>query len=773
MKTVYRCTALLFSILFLMMFAACNTDTPETPLDTAETILTHVYKGTKIDVPPEYTVSTSIAPYYDDTTGNLTLLCKREVDIDRYENLLLTISADGTVMDEQSLTITENVRRGTLTADSLYFLHTVYDHDRNTQAFYVGKVSLPDGTVTVSDDITELFSIGSADIFSNFSINSLVVDRDGNLYVNSDTMGGGELVVLDASFAKQYSLPSPLYGIRCAPDGTVYLLSDDGICPVDMAGHTAGEPIPFERPTVTGSFSWQDIWFGNGYDLFYSVEDGLYGYNFTEDNPEPVLLIDYANTDLLAGNINVAHIFDPDHILLYEQNDADVSPILYARSADIDLTKIKTIEIAYVQADRDLALHMADFNKTNDTTRIVAKDYSIYNTDENPDGGETKLINDILLGLYKPDIVTGYSTQNVLHQLYKNDLCTDLYTFMETGAVQKDDLLGCIQRTFAMEDGGLWAIGPLFCVDTIYGPTALLGEDTGWTLDEMLAFANSLPEDTFLMQNFSQSQIENVMLEKTDFGGFIDMATKTCDFENDTFIDYLTYLATLPTTPADANQVLSAATGIDTSDTADITHLHHEGKIALTPGVIHGHESWVRMEAKYNTKDLTIIGYPTMDGKTSGSLVDMYAYAIPTFSDTPEEAWSFLEMVMESNRENRYYRDFPALKSDLVAILEEMYQTLYTITFDGGMSTGRYTEEAYNKPLSEPGIRKRFTTEEGDALLRWLDTEVGAPISHTAHGDIIAILQEEISAYLTGDKSAADCAHIIQSRVSLWLAEHT
>ncbi len=771
MKNRIRFTALFLIILFLTNLFSCTSDTPdETSSQITETILTNVYKGTKIAVPDGYTVHSSVHPYYDDTTGRLTILCSRERDIDRYENLLLTITADGTVTSEQTLALEEIVRRGTLAADRLYFLRTNYDYDQNTQAFYVVEVSLTDGTTTVSDDITGLFSIGSSDISANFSVNNLVLDRDGNLCINSDTMGSGEMIVLNESFEKLYALSSPLYGIRSAPDGTIYCISDDGIRPVDSAGHTLGEPVPFERPTVTGSFSWRDIWFGNGYNLFYSLEDGLYGYNFTDENS--VLLIDYANADLIAGNIHVAHIFDPDHILLYEQNNSAISPVLYTRSADIDLTKIKTIEIAYVKADRDLALHMVDFNKTNDTVRIVAKDYSVYNTDENPTGGETRLINDILLGLYEPDIVAGYSTNTILQQLYKNGLCTDLYTFMETGTVSKDDLLGCVKRTFAMENGGLWGVGPLFSVDTVYGPTALLGEHTGWTLAEMLAFAHSLPEDTFLMQNFSQSRTENVMLEKTGFGGFIDPETNTCDFENDTFIDYLTYLAALPATPADANQVLSAATGIDPNDTAAITHLHQDGKIALTPGVINGHEDWIRMEAAYNTKDLTIIGYPTTDGITSGSIVGMYAYVIPTCTDAPEEAWTFVELVMHANREDRYYRDFPALKSDLLEIYDELYQTLYTITFDGSMRFGRYTDEEYAAPLSEPGIRKRFTEEDGAILLDWLDNQVGSPVAIAVDGDITAILGEEISAYLAGAKSAAECAGIIQSRVNLWLAEH-
>ena len=41
------------------------------------------------------------------------------------------------------------------------------------------------------------------------------------------------------------------------------------------------------------------------------------------------------------------------------------------------------------------------------------------------------------------------------------------------------------------------------------------------------------------------------------------------------------------------------------------------------------------------------------------------------------------------------------------------------------------------------------------------------------HEDVQAILTEELSAYLEGSKSAADCAAMIQNRVSLYLAENS
>ena len=46
------------------------------------------------------------------------------------------------------------------------------------------------------------------------------------------------------------------------------------------------------------------------------------------------------------------------------------------------------------------------------------------------------------------------------------------------------------------------------------------------------------------------------------------------------------------------------------------------------------------------------------------------------------------------------------------------------------------------------------------------------PIARKIPDAVREIVNEEMSAFLAGRGSAADCAGKIQSRVSLWLAEH-
>ena len=107
-------------------------------------------------------------------------------------------------------------------------------------------------------------------------------------------------------------------------------------------------------------------------------------------------------------------------------------------------------------------------------------------------------------------------------------------------------------------------------------------------------------------------------------------------------------------------------------------------------------------------------------------------------------------------------------------VCESEYDSLFEVHFSGSMSWGTYNPEYddLNAEMREPGIRKFFTEEDAKAMLKWFDEELGAPAAEAVDAEITEIVNEEITTYLGGAKSAADCARIIQSRVSIWLSEH-
>lgn len=757
-----------------------NTDTPDTEVTEKTEILTNVFKGTRATLPEDYSVNSSIKPYYNAESGELRFVCSywHESETENGDGyydyirdyFIVTFDGDGTLTNEQKIPLDDDIyiNNAFLTEDKLYFVNNTYDSEKMTQSYKVGIIDLNDGTTTYSDNVTSLFDNVDE---RWFYIGNIAVDGDGTIYISADE----EVVVMNSEFVKQFSVPTSgwIDSMECSADGTVYVSGyfDDGnkMLPIDKTTKSLGAEI-----TVPYGMNASQILFGDGYELYVSNTDGLYGYSGTDDT-DAELLFSYANSDISGNSVNIATVIDRDCVVIYEQDPEtyDYLPVIYRRSDDIDLSQIKVLEIAFTESAWNLAANIVNFNKANDGVRIIARDYSVYNTDEDYDAGTTKLINDILNGIYKPDLITDYlATTKLISQIYENDLYTDLYPLMEAdGDIKKDDILGCVKRSFETEGGGLWAIGGTMQVSTLLGTREMLGDRTGWTLSEMIDFALSLPEGTQLKYGLTRDSASYDLLGQNGYGMFIDTETNTCDFENEAFIKYLEYIQTLPET---YEQATAETENLDYSERYI---LYHSGKIALADEYYYGINDWVGTEAVFNTSDVVRIGYPTADGTTSGAEVEIAPYIITSFCEYPDEAWDFIKSIIKPDESSsiRYYGSgLPILKDEFMKECENEYNSLFEIYFSGGMSWGEYNPEYddLESEMNEPGIRKFFTEEDAKEMLRWFDEEAGSPVSHSVSDEITAIVNEEITGYLGGAKTASDCAKIIQSRVSLWLSEH-
>lgn len=792
MNKIRRLTALL--LCGLLLTTSCSKDPADPGNTNGETvqevekaaILTNVFRGTGVTLPEEYSIDTGVKPYYDAETGEMTIFCthwyeSEEKDENGYniyvrDNLLLTIGSDSTILNEQKLELGENVyvSSGVLTKDRMYYLHNEYNESTGAQTYHTSIHNLADGTSATSDDVAPLFSQTADDWFY---VNRIAVDGDGMIYLAAEQ----EIVVLDSAFTKQFSVTSQSWidDMVTAADGTIYVTgyfdNGYGFVSVDKTAKSFGKSVE-----LTSNLNADKYLFGSGYDIFLSTNEGLYGCNFASadgtEPADPVLLFSYPNSDLVANNLEIAAIVNPDCVIMYERDPEtyDSYPVIYNRSADIDLSQIKVLELAYTSSQWDLSSGIVKFNKANDSVRIVTRDYSQYNTEEDYTAGTKKLVNDILNGIYKPDMVTSYSaSDDLLAQIYENNLYADLYPLMEAdGTITKDDLLGCVTRTYETADGKLWALGKSLTVQTLMGTKEMLGDRTGWTLSEMIDFANTLPDGTQLMYGLSQQTASLTLLGQNGYGMFIDTETNTCNFESEDFIKYLDFLATLPSTSEEA----VIASGVDTSDYQNQYLLYHNGQVALKNVYYYGVNDWVGTDAEFNTPDIVRIGYPTADGTSSGARVDMTPYVITSFCEYPDEAWDFIESLIIPTESSRYYSSggFPVLKSEFMKTCESEYESLFEVYFSGGMSWGTYNPEYddLDAEMQEPGIRRFFTEEDANAMLDWFDNEVGAPAADAVDEEITSIVTEEITSYLGGAKTAADCARIIQSRVNIWLAEH-
>ena len=77
-----------------------------------------------------------------------------------------------------------------------------------------------------------------------------------------------------------------------------------------------------------------------------------------------------------------------------------------------------------------------------------------------------------------------------------------------------------------------------------------------------------------------------------------------------------------------------------------------------------------------------------------------------------------------------------------------------------------------SETLDKPGYVFEFTEEDAARLKEDLDSRHVTRIAERLPSEVREIVEEEISAFLGGKSTAETCASAIQSRVSIWLAEH-
>ncbi len=753
MNIQHRIAAFLTVGLLLLPLAGCGKTTVTLPSPEPEGILTNVFAGKEIVPPPKLTFCRNCTPYYDADAGTYTFLAYSEAMPRKYHRLTFDIS--GTVTEDLELTADlKGIQEGVVTADGVV---ARVGKSANVAGIVTTSTILrisSDGTTVESEELSALLGLGT----DEFMPQGLAVDAKGNTYFKYfDTV-----FVLDEAMNLSFSLVCDASNMNVR-DGAVWVGTSDGIAPVDTQKQSLGEKIPLpEGVTAIECFS------SDGYALCYRTSEGIYG--LSEDGTAAEMLLDFQNSGLVDRQTEIFHIADRDTFLLSDNGEIG----FWKRSADIDLSEIVTLDVAYgyMEESVEMFLQMVkEFNKRHPEIRVVTRDCQVYRDDYIVISESSDLVMDMLTGVYQPDIfVASSQSSQELSAIYEQNLYTDLYPFLDADPdISRDDLFGCITRTFEDADGKLAALCRTFSVHSVVGSTERLNGLTSWTTEQMIDIATSLPEDEVFMFALTSGNAGNLLFNQGGYMAFIDRENATCSFDSPEFIAYLNFLKTLP----------------EEFDASIYTGSYRDQLNAANPVIrtqtYYGFNDWMRDRSIFEGGEVSRIGYVSVNGKNQSSYIAASPYVITTYCDTPNAAWTFLkEMALVGDireiafekpilTEEKWYEitnwRFPVRKDEYLTSAEAAKKLVYQ-----ERSTTRYDPE--NPPSEKNGPYFLFTDEDSDELFRWLDEEVGTPYTSFVDPDIRSIVNEEISSYLGGAQTAEKCADIIQSRVGLWLSEH-
>ena len=753
-----------------ILLSGCGKADP-TELVETPSILTNVYTGIPI-VPPEHceirgylgTIdgAHTFQCWYEDVTGEEGTPDFRAVTKDIL--YMLPIDADGMIHAEEAsekVVREKTVDGGYMSFDDRFTKLLAYPGGCITIArVWTGSdttISITmeenDGTTRTIDDLTTVTDMRERDL-TNLTA---VCDSTGRLYLR----GEADLWIIAPDLTPETKIETEeyYYDLVLAPDDTVYASWMDyttesmTLYPIDRVHGEIGNAVEIPASAHANGF-----FFGDGYDLYYYNEVGVYGYSAETESPD--FLLSFLNSNIPSAICDLAYI-DETHFLIGYTDEVTAENVygIYEKSADVDLADMTVLDVAGISVSRDLVAAIVRFNQEYavEKIRVTLNDYSRFDSMENPNGGAQRLGMDLVTGIYHPDMVTSTMEDIGYVAILDAGLCTDLMVLMKADPdYDERELFGCVKNFFTI-DGKLAALPSNIRFVTLIANREYVGKRKDWTIEEMLDVNDRLPEGVSLMKDLGQDNVSWKLMGSQGYATYIDGDKSR--FAEKTFLRYLRFLDTLqPESPAyvyDRN-----------------ANMYEEYQNGTAVAATNGYNTMLDflLERVYFHDDTVCIGYPGKAGEQFSTLVNLYS--IMESSAKKDAAWTFLKYITkyEPDPDDIWRMNIPLTHTAFRDLADKLQNTAVVAYYNGSYSYGKSSDLRASDGTVR-GEKIGGSDVDWDEAEAYLD-RVGAPVTGTyLPAEVTSLIEDEISAYLAGNGTAEEAAARIDNRVQLYLAE--
>lgn len=466
---------------------------------------------------------------------------------------------------------------------------------------------------------------------------------------------------------------------------------------------------------------------------------------------------------------------DPDNLVgIYEYESGEYGAVVvdeYNGKSEIDRLSVvkegdsskKEITLGVLYLDYDLKEKVIQYNKTNPETRIKIVEYM---DDETEDYDEVmKKFNADIASGNCPDMIDFNTTGIPLERYASKGLLEDLTPYFEKDAeINLEDMVESFVNVYKTGDK-LYALPKALCIEGIVGPTDVVGEGYSWNIGDFMEVAESLDENVSLFDYCSREQIL-YMLCISDFGNYVDWESGECNFDTEDFIKILELSAKFPK----AEDLWDDTSEEDGEDFEGEISKIRNGKVLLREMYLCRVEDYMESKAVYG-KDITFKGFPTSEGNGIKATSAAPMIAISSKSENKDLAWEFIRQMYTAqytSEEEEYYdvAGFPIRKDDLDKYIAFSLEPRFYIDDNG-------EEVEYLETFEADGIEVEIprATKEDEAKVRDILNSVDS-VMYVDEEIIYNIVMEEMESYYSGEKSAAEVADVIQSRVSIYVKEN-
>ena len=282
--------------------------------------------------------------------------------------------------------------------------------------------------------------------------------------------------------------------------------------------------------------------------------------------------------------------------------------------------------------------------------------------------------------------------------------------------------------------GGIYLLGGGLDMETRVGLQSRFGFCCGWSFDRYREIDQSMPQGTMVMYNLDKEYFFRNAMSRY-IRSAVDWQNSSCDFDNESFIRVLEACRTVHETPEDPNNMVYGTGGT----------LLNGGYLATDLCGINTVVSLARISRGIGSP-ISVIGFPSPDGSCGTDFAINNSVGILNGTKHPELCWKFVKdcLLHESV-------GIPAYRPNLEKEIRDAEEN------------AENTEDVYAESLTSP-----MTQSEAQQL-----RELLSQVEHTTFCDekILEIVREEFAAVDAGDRSAAEAAALVQSRVSLYVSE--
>lgn len=560
----------------------------------------------------------------------------------------------------------------------------------------------------------------------NSWINGLGTDRDGKVYVSyheQQSMGQGDYCLAEVDFEKREL-------------GAVYRNFPGG-----------------------GTFA-----AGQEYDFLVSGSEGLYGYDLAAQSARK--LFDWTGSGIIGNYVEAVSAGEDGNLMVFYQDfSVFESSLISLEKVEAAMLPEKVQVVLGCMGDSiELQSVAAAFNRQSDSCYVTVQNYA-----RNEDGTEADTQD--FVNAFSVALATGIDCPDILvldqmkaygmdvESIAGNGAFADLEPFLESSSLlEQENYLENALECYRYR-GQLVGIPCEIRLKTIVGKTSDLGQEPGWTLEEMIGYANAHPEQ----QLFSGAVRQDILQDCLAFNleQFMDQETGECRFDTEDFQELLVFAAAFP---AEYDYL---------SDQRTTAKKIQEGDVLLYKAMINNFYEIQQYPVMFG-EPVVYIGYPDPDGigciaECSGAL------ALSAQTQYPEEAWKFIEYYLETSSDSIWRLGFSTRKSCLDQQIEDAVTVSYYLDEEGNPLLDA---EGNPVPKDLGGVQWSFedeaimfrtaTAEEVSGVKELIES--ACPLS-AAEDRIMAIIQEEAEPFFQGQKSVEEVAEIIQSRAQIYLDE--